>query len=449
MKIKRDYNRIIDEIKKIHPVIIHELNYYLFQDLEFIKIFPDFKGRLRAQIVDIIIHKNKRYDYRGIFEKIIKKNNELVKTWTFKHDTRESIRKYIIENTKLSDTVKLFTTDVLLLHYFSKHIFQGEVVEILKEYIKKRTLNFEEEKRIIDEEHAKCLKVDLGGNLKDSEDEERLIIYLNELDDPPFKEGTSFFDIGKDFFCEYDEENKVFNNVKRGILYYLKNGLEESIHVKEIARLYYDAAILELQDISLRRKKSRQLLSISHKLQEQNYLLKKNMKTLKQQNKKLNQTILNKIDKSSNKDLENRLFKQKKENYYLQSRIEKLEEQVAVFEEEKRLNTELSDNITIAEKPVTRQKDKPEFMNIVVLGGRWTSDNRKKIVQYLPDNEIEFIEADKTLRNFDKIANSDLIFFDTSYNGHAYYYKVKKCSGDFYHINASNLLEFEKIYEGE
>ena len=134
---------------------------------------------------------------------------------------------------------------------------------------------------------------------------------------------------------------------------------------------------------------------------------------------------------------------------YLLSRIEKLEEQVAIYEEEKRLNEELSENIDIKEKTVQKQKDKPEYTNIVVLGGRWTSDNRKKIIQYLPDNEIEFIEADKTLRNFDKIANSDIIFFDTSYHGHSYYYKVKKCRGEFYHINASNLMDFEKIFESE
>ena len=62
-------------------------------------------------------------------------------------------------------------------------------------------------------------------------------------------------------------------------------------------------------------------------------------------------------------------------------------------------------------------------------------------------NEVEFIEADKTLRHWDRIKNADIIFYDTSYNAHSYYYKAKKLGSVFYHVNCSNLLEFEKIFE--
>ena len=170
---------------------------------------------------------------------------------------------------------------------------------------------------------------------------------------------------------------------------------------------------------------------------------------MKKENIRLDKRVIKKIEKGNNIELEKQLHKLQKENNYNLSRLEKLEEQLAIFEEEKKLNENLQDNLQIDEKPKTTEPDLPEYQNIVIMGGRWNSKNRKEVIEYLTTNEVEFIDADKSLRYFDKITNADIIFFDTSYNGHDYYYKAKKLGSEFYHINHSNLLEFKKIFEKE
>ena len=126
-----------------------------------------------------------------------------------------------------------------------------------------------------------------------------------------------------------------------------------------------------------------------------------------------------------------------------------MEEQIAIFEEEKKLNAELTDNIIIKEKPEKKVIARPEYQDIIVMGGRWTSNNHRDVREYLLNNNIEFIEADKTLRHFDKISNADIIFFDTTYNSHSYYSKAKRCDAVFYHINnqyrSAHILQSEEI----
>ncbi|MBC8384612.1 MAG: hypothetical protein H8E57_03725, partial [Candidatus Cloacimonetes bacterium] len=251
------------------------------------------------------------------------------------------------------------------------------------------------------------------------------------------------------FMCRYDKWKKEFNNVKRGVLFFLFTQIDHvdkyNKYTQEMSDYLYREAdeLREEKELTLfARKQYPRMIQQINKLKEAN-------KKLKKENIRLDKRVIKKIEKGNNIELEKQLHKLQKENNYNLSRLEKLEEQLAIFEEEKKLNENLQDNLQIDEKPKTTEPDLPEYQNIVIMGGRWNSKNRKEVIEYLTTNEVEFIEADKTLRHFDKIANADIIFYDTCYNSHNYYYRAKKCNAVFYHINNSNLLEFKKIFGEE
>ena len=449
MKIKRDYDWIIDEIKAIDIGLMFLILRFIYEESHIKKEFPEIDDHTIFDLARLIIHKNRRLKYKDLLRRVILRNKYFLSSLPIKFDTIKDIEENILNNDDYIDGQKVLTIYSLFLDIMSGNVFHGEKFD----YLKNKTIEF---RRITDEEKENDKNSLEILETIELDDNHRFTNYIGALNDMTNKKKLEDFlkyrkpeEIAKQFFCNYNKRKKRYNNVKWGILYFLAINFDELILLKSDIK----DEIERLKDESSKFNEMRQFLDIKkenyQKLKDNILQLKLSIRNLRKTNKKLLDKILKKIDKSSNKDLENQNYNLKKDNYYLQTRLEKLEEQVAVFEEEKRLNTELSDNITIEEKPVTKQVNKPEYMNIVVAGGRWTSDNREKVCLYLPDNEIEFIEADKILRNYDKIANCDIIFFDTSYNSHAYYYKLKKCSGDFYHINASNLLEFEKIYEGE
>ena len=449
MKIKRDYKRILDELNDVHPLVLFQILKCIYNDVEFRRDFPKVRNLKRFDLANLIMSEYKKINVKSLLKRIIKHNNTSLCFITRDIKTIEDVKRYTIRDLRINYNERAERVYCIFLYYLSKNIFEGDIYEFLKRKSKSSIIVQVIKGRRLAKKEEKYTKIKLIDPLENSLEEKSITAYFNESKyDTEFNK-FSPKEIEDYFFCEYDKKNKVFNNVKRGILYYLRNKLMILLTVLSDHENFSGMLCLELEDLEKRKEKFEVDRKIFIRSKEKNIILERKIKSLKRDNLILNEKILNRINKSSNKDLEKQNYDLHKEINYLQTRIEKMEEQVSIYEEEKRLNTELSDNITIEEKPVTKQVYKPEYMNIVVAGGRWTSDNRKKVQQYLPDNEIEFIEADKILRNYDKIANCDIIFFDTSYNSHAYYYKLKKCSGDFYHINASNLLEFEKIYEGE
>ena len=449
MKIKPDYERIIDEILLLEGRMMRVIVSILFTDDEIIEIGADNLEPTAHNIAMIITCRPKNSDYIDFLKKVIKNNNNKYnKTFPITMSFEEI--DAIIEKSVKSDGSKYeLQYFPVLLNFFSHNIFQGETVELLKKKCKEIfDENMQIEMASSNEEKNKIIQ--FSDKLKGSKAEALFNGMMYEY--KRFEEYIVEYDpleIADLYSCKYDDEKKVYDNVKRGILFFLKHHFNKLTESQTMALHLIDSASQKLEDISViaRQLIERQNVYIANK--ERNIKLKVSNKSLKKEIKRLNDRVLKKIDKSSQKDLENKVHQLQKDNNYHLSRIEKMEEQIAILEEEKKLNAELEDNIIIEEKPEKKKTAKPEYQDIVILGGRWTSNNRKEVINFLPDNDIEFIEADKTLRNYDKIANSDIIFFDTSYNSHAYYYKVKKCNAEFYHINNSNLLEFEKIFGEE
>ncbi|MBC8384031.1 MAG: hypothetical protein H8E57_00770 [Candidatus Cloacimonetes bacterium] len=447
-KIKRDYSRIVDEIGKVNVQIVHTIIRLVFTDKELHDLsIGDFKMSI-SLLASIINFKEKKINYVFYLKKIIAKNNLKLKgiiDTSMKPDEIEAAR-----NSNAKDNPFMKKDDsyhLIFLYFLSSNIFRGETIDYLKE--KCRTSLIQSIKignKILKEIDDGLYK--LADNLDNSKAEFILnsMVQEDEISKNIFKMLKPQL-MAKEYACAYDSKRKVFNNVKRGFLYFIKFQFIQLLTAQQKAFKQTQNAVAVSESLHEESRRLTILRESYYKDKDKLLQIKKAKKALKKENKRLNEKVLKKIDKSSNTELENRVHNLQKENNYHLSRIEKMEEQIAILEEEKKLNKELAENIIIEEEKEKKAIELPEYQNIVIMGGRWTSNNRKDVVNYLPDNDIEFIDADKTLRHFDRIANADIIFFDTSYNSHSYYYRAKKCHNDFYHINNSNLHEIKKIFE--
>ena len=448
IKIKRDHSRIVDEMALIDERMMYLIISSTFWEEE----IKEFKLKYDLEpsyiMLSVIINeKSEDENYQEFLNKVIERNRKNIYHILNTSLNYEEISKVIDEQKNVLETKRVNYYFLILLEFYSKNIFKGDTVYALRKRCKE--VIDHSEKKQNESTKKKNKTIELREELKDTQMEKTFNSYFYEYD--YFKEAISKFDpkkIAQKYMCKYDKQNKSFDKVRRGILYFVD---EEIYRLQRIHHKVYklmdelNTHRHELIDdrIDLAKRRVNYYIDI-----EKINKLKIANKALKKENKRLNAKVLKKIDKSSNKELENKVHSLQKDSNYFQSRIEKLEEQIAVLEEEKLLNKELAENIIIEEEKEKKAIELPEYQNIVIMGGRWTSNNRKDVVNYLPDNDIEFIDADKTLRHFDRIANADIIFFDTSYNSHSYYYRAKKCHNDFYHINNSNLNEIKKVFEG-
>lgn len=135
-----------------------------------------------------------------------------------------------------------------------------------------------------------------------------------------------------------------------------------------------------------------------------------------------------------------------KEINYLYEQIESLKEQIKNIEQDEKL--EIEENITIEKIEQQEEKEKREIKNknIVILGGKWNSKNRGEVESYIDSENatVEFVEANKIFRNSEKIANKDIVIFDTSYNSHSAFYKARSITDNLLYINKSNIEEIKK-----
>lgn len=184
------------------------------------------------------------------------------------------------------------------------------------------------------------------------------------------------------------------------------------------------------------------------KIQEESKRISEESKTLKKENenlKKINDFQKAKILAYESKEQDKLVKEQQKEINYLYGQIERLKEEINNIEQDEKL--EIEENIKI-EEIVEEEKEKTDLQNknVVILGGKWNSKNRGEVESYIDSENatVEFIEANKIFRNSEKIANKDIVVFDTSFNSHAAFYKVKSIGENIIYINKSNIEEIKK-----
>ena len=185
------------------------------------------------------------------------------------------------------------------------------------------------------------------------------------------------------------------------------------------------------------------------KIQEESKRILEESKTIKAENenlKKVNEFQKAKILAYESKEQDKLVKEQQKEINYLYGQIESLQGQIKNIEQDE--NNTIEENITIEEieKQIEKEKTDLQNKNIVILGGKWNSKNRGEVESYIDSENatIEFIEANKIFRNSEKIANKDIVIFDTSFNSHTAFYKVKSLTDNLLYINKSNIEEIKK-----
>nr|DAK37445.1 MAG TPA: protein of unknown function (DUF2325) [Caudoviricetes sp.] len=185
------------------------------------------------------------------------------------------------------------------------------------------------------------------------------------------------------------------------------------------------------------------------KIQEESKRTAEESKTIKAENenlKKINEFQKAKILAYESKEQDKLVKEQQKEINYLYGQIESLKEEIKNIEQDEKL--EIGENIIIEEieKQIEKEKTDLQNKNIVILGGKWNSKNRGEVESYIDSKNatVEFIGANKIFRNSEKIANKDIVVFDTSFNSHAAFYKVKSIIDNLLYINKSNLEEIKK-----
>ena len=186
------------------------------------------------------------------------------------------------------------------------------------------------------------------------------------------------------------------------------------------------------------------------KIQKESKRTAEESKTIKAENenlKKINDFQKAKILAYESGEKDKLIKESQKEINYLYGQIESLKEEIKNIEQDE--NNTIEENIKIEEIEHQEEKEKTNLKNknIIVLGGKWNSKNRGEVESYIDSENatIEFIEANKIFRNSEKIANKDIVIFDTSFNSHAAFYKVKSIARNIIYINKSNIDKIKSL----
>lgn len=185
------------------------------------------------------------------------------------------------------------------------------------------------------------------------------------------------------------------------------------------------------------------------KIQEESKRTTEESKTLKAENenlKRVNEFQKAKILAYESGEKDKLIKESQKEITYLYGQIERLKEEINNIEQDE--NNTIEENIKIEEIEQQKEKEKTDLQNknIIVLGGKWNSKNKGEVESYIDAENatVEFIEANRIFRNSQKISNKDIVIFDTSYNSHAAFYKIKSIARNIIYINKSNIDEIKK-----
>lgn len=382
---------------------------------------------------------NKQGKYEEYFFTVIKRNNAYIEREGYNNISLENLEKDFSLHMLPAHHGDGVSPEMIILYYYSKYIFSNEVLDLAKKSYLESLERFKNY-------NPKPLpeKIEIETRLEKMKEDINAFFYEDEVENLP---KMDFEKIAEKLKCNYDKERKVFDNVKRGVVLYVYARLDD-LH----ENVTYNSNLIGflskgLEHVNRFAKQQETLVSnlFEYKNKKEEYERKNKLlnRELKEYKTLINNSKKGKDETDDKKTIEKLMA----ENYYLKTRIEKLEKDKAALEEEKKINEEIHENLTIEEKVIEFKNDLPEYCNIIVIGGKWNSKSKEEVDAYLSNNTIEFIEADKTIRKSDKIENADIVIFDTSLNAHKYYYRVRDISKKMYLINKSNVSEVKEIFE--
>lgn len=441
-KIKVNYDFLFEKLKEN---AIDEYYFFMYIILDnfndetlrivYADILMKFAGKKSYQeniaILSSLISNN--IDYRNtILFKLIKSNNQFIEDKNYQNlSSEEMIREFSSELIRSTTGIGM-GAEQLILYFYSKRDFNNEKLPFLLEYYKK-----DDEK---------------NSNYRQNENEK--IPYLQELLRNSFYEqelreyyhNRTLDNTSEDYYINLAEQYKVEYKDKKfiippGVLVFFDKYMVEIQDKKLLIVKLFDIIQTNIIHINKFFEKIQYFLKKEQELKEENRKLKLKNKSLQKELKAIKQISNSKTFKDD-LTMQNELLR--KQNYYKEVRIENLEQKIANLEEEKEVNKTIEQNIILEKKEEKILNMNLEYLDIIVVGGFWNSKTKDEVLEHFQNSNIKFIEADKIIRNIDKISNTDIVIFDTSKNSHALYNKVKSVNSNIIHISKSNLFELKK-----
>jgi len=324
----------------------------------------------------------------------------------------EQMIMYVLSTNKLVEFLDFFKEE-----YF-KYI--EKLKENKQEILGKETFLKEAMEELENEDFEKEFQESISAKYKNVK--KRNLGKLSQKYGLEFDEENRKFNVSAEFISFFDEKMKEYflmrKNFKRGFEFFNINSYKVSEKERDLEEIITDIEGIE--------QENKFLNSICDKLEEENKKLKEDLR------------------KHRNKEAEKTIEKQKKEIEKLNIRIKSLEKEIENMEQDE--NIEVVENVNIKELSEEKTIDLTN-QNVKVVGGRWSQKVIEKAEKYAKEKgfKIEFIHATAVFRNSDKLKNSDIIIFDTSYNSHSAYYKLKSCGLKIYRISTSNLDRIKNL----
>lgn len=324
----------------------------------------------------------------------------------------EQMIMYVLSTNKLVEFLDFFKEE-----YF-KYIEKLE--ENKQEVLEKETFLKEAVEELENEDFEKEFQESISAKYKNVK--KRNLEKLSQKYGLEFDEENRKFNVSAEFISFFDEKMKEYflmrKNFKRGFEFFNINSYKFSEKERDLEEIITDIEGIE--------QENKFLNSLCDKLEEENKKLKEDLR------------------KHRNKEAEKTIEKQKKEIEKLNIRIKSLEKEIENMEQDE--NIEVVENVNIKELSEEKTIDLTN-QNVKVVGGRWSQKVIEKAEKYAKEKgfKIEFIHATAVFRNSDKLKNSDIVIFDTSYNSHSAYYKLKSCGLKIYRISTSNLDRIKNL----
>ena len=245
--------------------------------------------------------------------------------------------------------------------------------------------------------------------------------------------------LSQKYGLEFDEENRKFN-VSAEFISFFDEKMKEYFLMRKNFKRGFEFFNINSYKVSEKERDLEEIITDIEGIEQENKFLNSLCDKLEEENKKLKEDLR----KHRNKEAEKTIKKQKKEIEKLSIRIKSLEKEIENMEQDE--NIEVVENVNIKELSEEKTIDLTN-QNVKVVGGRWSQKVIEKAEKYAKGKgfKIEFIHATAVFRNSDKLKNSDIVIFDTSYNSHSAYYKLKSCGLKIYRISTSNLDRIKNL----
>jgi len=245
--------------------------------------------------------------------------------------------------------------------------------------------------------------------------------------------------LSQKYGLEFDEENRKFN-VSAEFISFFDEKMKEYFLMRKNFKRGFEFFNINSYKVSEKERDLEEIITDIEGIEQENKFLNSICDKLEEENKKLKEDLR----KHRNKEAEKTIKKQKKEIEKLSIQIKSLEKEIENMEQDE--NIEVVENVNIKELSEEKPIDLTN-QNVKVVGGRWSQKVIEKAEKYAKEKgfKIEFIHATAVFRNSDKLKNSDIVIFDTSYNSHSAYYKLKSCGLKIYRISTSNLDRIKNL----